>query len=110
MLDSRYPDDKLLHEMPNKQESIECACWNINNQSQIAYATNQGNIYMVDVRSINKPVFSVQGHPGAEITDIKTGHKNLLFTCSEDETVKVWTMNDLTHPLGLKKPKCVIFI
>lgn len=31
----------------------------------------------------------------------------MMFTCSEDESVKVWTMNDLTNPLGLKKPKCV---
>lgn len=31
----------------------------------------------------------------------------MCFTCSEDEFVKVWSLNNLNEPLALKNPHCV---
>jgi len=49
VLDSRFPTDHITHKIPEGEE-VESACWNVNNQSQIAYVTSQGNLYLFDVR------------------------------------------------------------
>jgi hypothetical protein len=59
------------------------ACWNINNQSQIAYSTDKGNLHIFDVRMPNKVVVSQKVHKGA-VNDVKIGSKNMCYTCSDD--------------------------
>lgn len=39
--------------------------------------------------------------------DVKIGRKNLCYTCSEDENVRIWNLNDLSQPIASKNPKCV---
>lgn len=63
---------------------------------------------IVDVRSMDKVILSIPAHQGNSITDVKIGSKNLCYTCSEDESVRVWNLNDFSAPVGFKKPKCVI--
>ena len=61
------------------------ACWNVNEQTQIAYVTEEGGMYMIDVRVPDKVLCSQKdAHKGFQITDIKIGKKNMCFTCSED--------------------------
>jgi hypothetical protein len=43
----------------------------------------------------------------SSVNDVKTSKKNLLYTCSEDEYVRIWNLNDLSKPLAAKNPKCV---
>lgn len=105
ILDSRFPNDQIIHNAPEGQE-IESACWNINNQSQIAYVTSTGNLHLFDVRKSNQLVASQKAH-NAKANDVRIGKKNLCFTCSEDETVRVWNLNNLSEPLAAKNPKCV---
>ena len=57
---------------------------------------------------MDKPVLAVDVHQGNEVTDVKVGLKNICFTCSEDETVRIWNMNDFSAPLANKNPHCVI--
>lgn len=74
---------------------MESACWNTNQPTQICYTTDKGNLNIVDVRAMDKVVTSFAAHQGHSITDIKVGAKNLLYTCSEDESVRVWNLNNL---------------
>ena len=87
------------------------ACWNINSQSQIAYTTSNGNLYIFDVRKSNEVLYGQKAH-SARANDLKITRNNLCFTCSEDEYVRVWNLDDLSQPLAAKNPKCVktIFI
>lgn len=105
ILDSRFPKDHIEHRF-SKEESIESACWNVNSQPQIAYVTDKGNLHLFDVRMPDKILVSQKAHKGIA-TDVKIGQKNLCYTCSEDQTVKVWNLEDLTQPLASKNPKCV---
>jgi hypothetical protein len=57
------------------------ACWNVNNQSQIAYTTSTGLLNIFDVRNNNKLLASQKAHL-SKVNDIKIGTKNLCFTCS----------------------------
>ena len=82
------------------------ACWNINNQSQIAYTTSSGNLYVFDVRKNNEILYGQKAH-SARANDLKITSNNLCFTCSEDEYVRVWNLDDLSQPLAAKNPKCV---
>ena len=95
VLDSRYPNDKLSHKLGNKEASVESACWNVNQPTQICYTTDKGNLNIIDVRAIDKVVTSFAAHQGHAITDVKIGSKNLVYTCSEDESVRVWNLNNL---------------
>jgi WD40 repeat protein len=47
-----------------------------------------------------------KGH-NSSINDVKIGSKNLMYTCSEDENVRVWNLLNLAEPLASKNPKCV---
>ena len=58
---------------------------------------------------MDKPVTSIAAHEGHAITDVKVGSKNMCYTCSEDESVRIWNLNNLTAPIGFKKPHCVEF-
>ena len=89
---------------------MEGACWNINQASQIAYVTQGGNLNLIDVRSMDKPIVSVPVHQGHEATDVKIGSKNVCYTCSEDESVRVWNLLDFSAPIAYRKPNCVKFI
>lgn len=62
------------------------------------------------MRAIDKVITSVAAHQGHAITDVKIGSKNLVYTCSEDESVRIWNLNNLAEPIGYKKPKCVNFL
>ena len=88
---------------------LSSACWNVNSQSQIAYSTSTGKIHIFDVRKNNQILASQQAHL-SRVNDIKIGQKNLCFTCSEDEQVRVLDLNNLSQPLASKNPKCVNFI
>ncbi len=57
------------------------ATWNLNNQSQIAYGTDQGNLHIFDVRMPEKLIASQKVHKGS-VNDVKIGHKNMIYTCS----------------------------
>lgn len=105
ILDSRFPNDQIIHAVPEGQE-IESACWNVNNQSQIAYVTSAGYLNLFDVRKSSHIVASQKAH-NSKANDVRIGQKNLCFTCSEDETVRVWNLNNLSEPLASKNPKCV---
>ncbi len=78
----------------------------MNNQSQILYTTATGNLNLFDVRKSHQLVASVKAH-NSRANDVKTSNKNLCFTCGEDQTVRVWNLNDLSQPLAWKNPKCV---
>lgn len=65
---------------------------------------------MIDVRSLEKPVLTHPVHKGHQATDVKIGSKNVCYTCSEDETVRVWNLNDFTVPIAHRKPNCVIIM
>ena len=78
----------------------------MNNQSQIAYTTSTGYLNIFDVRNNNKLLASQKAH-ASKANDVKIGTKNLCFTCSEDQNVRVWNLNDLSEPLASKNPKCV---
>jgi WD40 repeat protein len=106
VLDSRFPADHITHKMPEGEE-VESACWNVNNQSQIAYTTSQGNLYLFDVRKSSQPLIGQRAHT-SKANDLKITSKNMCFTCSEDNTVRVWNLNDLTEPIASKNPKCVV--
>lgn len=84
------------------------ACWNGNNQAQIAYVTGAGNLHLFDVRKHTKVLATVRAH-SARANDVKIGAKNLCYTCSEDQNVRVWNLADLSAPLAAKNPKCVLF-
>ena len=43
----------------------------------------------------------------SKANDLKIIDKNMCFTCSEDQNVRVWDLNDLKEPLASKNPKCV---
>jgi WD40 repeat protein len=70
------------------------------------YVTNKGNMQVFDVRKNNKVLSSIKAH-NSRANDIKIGKKNLCYTCSEDENVRVWNLHDLSHPIASKNPKCV---
>lgn len=63
---------------------------------------------MVDARNANKNILSQNVHGTNEVTDVACSLKNLCYTCSEDESVKIWNLNDMSNPMAFKKPKCVI--
>ena len=64
-------------------------------------------MYILDARMADKVVNGQdQAHKNSAVTDIKTWRKNLCFTCSDDETVRVWSLSDLSQPLAVKKPHC----
>ena len=106
ILDSRFPGDKITHKtVPN--ESVESACWNVNTPSQIAYVTDKGNLHLFDARMPEKILASQKVHLSS-VNDVKTSRHNLLYTCSEDQFVRIWDLNDLSKPLAAKNPKCVI--
>lgn len=113
VLDSRFPNDTLYHKIKNPKETIESACWNPNQTSQIAYVTDMGNLSLIDVRTMDKPLYTIPVHNGHTVTDVKIGSKNVCYTCSEDETVRVWNLGDFANelvtlaPLAHKKPNCV---
>jgi len=44
----------------------------------------------------------------SRVNDVKIGRKNLCYTCSEDENVRIWNLNDLSQPIASKNPKCVL--
>jgi len=67
----------------------------VNNQSQIAYTTSTGYLNIFDVRNNNKLLASQKAH-ASKANDVKIGTKNLCFTCSEDQNVRVWNLNDLS--------------
>lgn len=106
ILDSRFPGDQILHNAP---QEVESACWNVNNQSQIAYVTNTGHLHLFDVRKSNQLLASQQAHL-AKANDVRISSHNLCFTCSEDQTVRVWNLNNLSEPLAAKNPKCVFIV
>jgi periodic tryptophan protein 1 len=58
ILDSRYPNDSIVHKLPNKDSSVESACWNVNDPTQICYTTDKGNLNFIDVRSPDKVLIS----------------------------------------------------
>jgi WD40 repeat protein len=66
-------------------------------------------MHIFDVRKNNKVLASIKAH-NSRANDIKIGRKNLCYTCSEDETVRVWNLNDLSQPIAAKNPKCVTII
>ncbi len=88
---------------------LSSAAWNVNNQSQIAYVTTSGNLHLFDVRKNNHLLASIQAH-SSRANDVIIGKKNLCYTCSEDETVRIWDLNNLSQPLASKNPKCVLTI
>ena len=55
-------------------------------------------------------LFATQKIHMSSVNDIKISKKNLLYTCSEDEYVRIWNINDLSKPLAAKNPKCVFII
>ena len=55
----------------------------MNNQSQVAYTTSKGNLYLFDVRKSGEVLCGQKAH-GAKANDLKTGRGNLCFTCGED--------------------------
>lgn len=63
-------------------------------------------ISIIDVRVVGKIVDQAKAHKGT-VNDIQIGRKGLAFTCSEDETVRVWNLNSLAEPIAAKNPKCV---
>jgi WD40 repeat protein len=105
ILDSRFPNDQIMHNAPAGDE-IESACWNVNNQSQIAYVTSSGFLNLFDVRKSNQLLASQKAHT-AKANDVRIGKKNMCFTCSEDQTLRVWNLNNLNEPIASKNPKCV---
>ena len=105
VLDSRFPDDQIFHKIAEGEE-IESACWNVNNQSQIVYTTSSGYLNIFDVRKNNTLLASQKAHL-SKVNDVKVSPKNLCFTCSEDQHVRVWDLNNLSEPLTSKNPKCV---
>lgn len=105
VLDSRFPNDQIVHVVGEGQE-VESACWNVNNQSQIAYVTSTGYLNLFDVRKNNQLLASQKAHT-AKANDVRISTRNLCFTCSEDQTVRVWSLHDLSEPLAAKNPKCV---
>jgi WD40 repeat protein len=47
-------------------------------------------------RNDTQPLVQIQGHAGA-IYDVKLDKKNrVLYTCSQDKTLKIWRLSDLT--------------
>lgn len=46
----------------------------------------------------------------SSVNDVKISNKNLLYTCSEDQYVRIWNINDLSKPIAAKNPKCVRFL
>jgi WD40 repeat protein len=68
--------------------------------------TGAGNLHLFDVRKHTKVLSSVQAH-SARANDVKIGAKNLCYTCSEDQNVRVWNLGDLSAPIAAKNPKCV---
>jgi periodic tryptophan protein 1 len=82
ILDSRYPNDKLTHRLNTNELTIESACWNVNQPTQICYTTDKGNLHIIDVRSVDKILASTAAHQGHSITDVKIGSKNMVYTCS----------------------------
>jgi periodic tryptophan protein 1 len=107
MLDSRYPKDLISHRLPDKTDSVESVCWNINRPAELCYSTNSGILHTFDVRNPTKLLVSFTPHQGHTVTAVRIGNKNLCYTCSEDESVRVWAMGNLEAPLAFKKPKCV---
>ena len=55
VLDSRFPNDQIFHKVPSKM-NVTSGCWNVNQQSQIAYVTDQGGMYLIDVRVPDKVI------------------------------------------------------
>lgn len=108
ILDSRFPGDKIIHKTV-QNESVESACWNINTPSQIVYVTDKGYLHFFDARMPDKIVASQQAHLSS-VNDVKISRKNLMYTCSEDQHVRIWNINDLSKPLASKNPKCVLFL
>lgn len=69
--------------------------------------TDVGNLHIFDARMPNELCASQKVH-SSSVNDIKISKKNLLFTCSEDEYVRIWDLKDLSKPLASKNPKCVL--
>ena len=78
----------------------------MNSPSQVAYATNEGNMYMFDGRNPSKPMFKQCAHNKAEVTDIVVSDKNLCYTSSDDGTVKIWNLENVETPIAMRNPKC----
>lgn len=69
--------------------------------------TDKGFLHLFDARMPDKLLASQQVHLSS-VNDVKISNKNLLYTCSEDQYVRIWNLNDLSKPLAAKNPKCVI--
>jgi WD40 repeat protein len=61
---------------------------------------------LFDVRKSSSLLVSQKAHI-SKANDVKIGKKNLCYTCSEDQTVRVWNLHDLSEPLAGRNPKCV---
>lgn len=57
--------------------------------------TDHGNIHIFDVRKNNQALVSQKAHK-SKANDIKIGRNNLCYTCSEDENIRVWDLNNLS--------------
>lgn len=106
LLDVRQPGKVATAELPGE---AECGVWSRHNPFECLASADDGRVVCYDVRRVaNGPsgehaLWTLEAH-GAACTAVQDAPtKNLLVTCSLDETAKVWNLASGAPSLALSK-------
>ncbi|RYG57402.1 WD40 repeat domain-containing protein [archaeon] len=82
----------------------ECMLWNMHSPAQLIASTEDGSVTAYDVRSPDRPLWTVKAHTGAASgVSLSSLAPGMMATCGIDKCVKVW---DIASPSGTA-PVCI---
>ena len=77
------------------KSDIESAVWHPKSQNHFVASLEDGSIVGFDMRNNKQPLFHFQAHKQAcTQVCISPGIPNMMATCSQDETLKIWDIKD----------------
>lgn len=102
MYDCRNPKENK--KSWNVGQEVEQVLWNKFEPNQFLCSDNQGNLYLYDMRQDNTSLATIRAHESSA-SGIALSHKvpGLLATASEEESVKIWDIQNSTFELVHEK-------
>lgn len=95
-IDIRNPNNIFTHKMNTSIEHIE---WNPFISTNLLLSCENGTIYSYDMK-MNKILYEINAHNSHSVSCISLSKNmnGIMYSCSEDKTVKIWDIYDSTKP------------